>query len=144
MIPYRQLEHTADIGLEISGHTIEELFINGVKGLYHLILPELEVAETEIIPKCFHPTKLELSAGTKEDLLVQWLNEFIYKCYSEKKYPEEIKIDSITDKHLIAEIDWQMYSHVLPVEIEIKAATYHNVFMKKTGDIFQVKIIFDV
>lgn len=145
MIPYRELEHTADLGLEIYGATIDELFINGVKGLFHFISPNLSVAEE---PKAFPEKTLfkivELDAFTQEELLVHWLNEFIYNFFVKNIFPKAIKIISLTEKTLRAEVEYNRYSKALDISLEVKAATYHNLSIKRTDSIYQASVIFDV
>lgn len=145
MIPYRLIEHTADVGLEIYGNTIEELFINGVKGLFHLISPKLEVATlTEAFPEKLHPAIIELTALTQEELLVHWLNEFIYNFFVKGVFPNTIRINQIRGKNLKAEVEYTKYDKTLPINLEVKAATYHNLSIKRIDSKFQARVIFDV
>lgn len=145
MIPYRELEHTADIGLEIYGGSINELFINGLKGLFHFISPELEVANLpQVFPKKKRPTVIELSALTQEELLVHWLNEFIYSFFVKKTYPKTIRITHLVEKNLRAEIEFERYSEALKINLEVKAATYHNLSIKRIDGKYMTRAIFDV
>lgn len=145
MIPYRELEHTADLGLLIQGSTIDELFINSVKGLFHFISPNLKAAEEpKAFPKKTHFKIVELDAFTQEELLIHWLNEFIYNFFVKNIFPKSIKITSLTEKNLKAEVEYNRYGKALDVLIEVKAATYHNLFIKKIDSIYQASVIFDV
>lgn len=145
MIPYRQIEHTADVGLEIYGNTIEELFINSLKGLFHLISPELEVAgQPKVFPEKLHPTVIELTALTQEELLVHWLNEFIYNFFVKGIFPKVIRIVQLVGKRLRAEVEYNKYSKALPIFLEVKAATYHNLSIKKIDSKYRARVIFDV
>lgn len=146
MIPYRELEHTADVGLEIYGNTIDELFIHAVKGLFHLISPNLEsnvAKETGLPAKGKRLPVIELSTSTQEELLVHWLNEFIYNFFVKDMIPEIIKIKSLTGRNLRAEIGFTKFSRGMPV-MEIKAATYHSVSVKRINGKYQARVIFDV
>lgn len=145
MIPYRQIEHTADVGLEIYGSSIEELFINSVKGLFHLILPGLEVAgEPEVFPEKLHPPIIELEAYTQEELLVHWLNEFVYNIFVKGLIPKTIRIVELSEKNLRAEADLVRFKKKSEISIEIKAATYHGLAIKKVDDRYEARVIFDV
>lgn len=145
MIPYRELEHTADIGLEIYGGTINELFINGLKGLFHFISPELEAAgPPQVFPPKKRPTVIELSALTQEELLVHWLNEFIYSFFVKKIYPKTIRITQLAEKNLRTEIEFDRYSEALKINMEVKAATYHNITIRKIEGKYRARVIFDV
>jgi SHS2 domain-containing protein len=145
MIPYRPIEHTADVGLEIYGSTIEELFINSVKGLFHLISPQLEVAgEPKVFPERLHPTVVELTALTQEELLVHWLNEFIYNFFVKGVFPKTIRVVQLKGKNMRAEVEYNKYSKALPVSLEVKAATYHDLTIRRVDNKYQARVIFDV
>lgn len=144
MIPYRQIEHTADVGLEIYGGSIGELFINAVKGLFHLISPGLEIAKQPQVFQEGSPSVIELSALDKEELLVHWLNEFIYDFFVKGIFPQTIRIDLLKGKNLRAEAGFSRYSKELKINLEIKAATYHNLSIKNINNRYQVRVIFDV
>lgn len=145
MEEYRELEHTADVGLLVNGKRREELFINSVKGLFHLISPELKVANTpNVFPEKFHPAVIELTASTQEELLVCWLNEFIYKFFVKSQFPKTIRITKLADENLRAEVDFSKYSKALKINIEVKAATYHDISIKRVDNKYQVRVIFDV
>lgn len=145
MIPYRQIEHTADVGLEIYGNSIEGLFINGIKGLFHLISPELEVAnEPKVFPEKWHPIVIELNASTQEEILIHWLNEFIYNFFVKGLFPKRLGISVLTEKNIRAEVEFNKYTKALNINLEIKAATYHDLSIKRVDTKYQTRVIFDV
>lgn len=139
MIPYRQIEHTADVGLEIYGNTIRELFLNSVKGLFHLISPGLEVAKRRR-----HPISIELEAPTQEELLVHWLNEFIYNFFVKGLFPKAIRINELKGKNIEAEVEFANCSKAQKISLEIKAATYHDLSIQRINNKYQARVIFDV
>lgn len=141
MIPYRQIEHTADVGLEIYGSSINELFINSVKGLFYLISPRLKVARAEI-PRS--PSILELDSPTQEELLVHWLNEFIYNFFVKGLFPKAIRINELKGKNIEAEVEFANYSKAQRISLEIKAATYHDLSIQRINNKYQARVIFDV
>ena len=145
MEPYRELDHTADVALEISGHTLPELFINSVKGLFHLIAPPLTAAVTpEVISLDWHPETVELNAASHEDLLIHWLNEFIYNFFEKRVYPQKAKIIYLTENNLRAEICFARYRGADDNLLEVKAATYHRLKISRRGGSYQATVIFDV
>jgi SHS2 domain-containing protein len=145
MEQYHELEHTADVGLKVYGETIEELFINGVKGLFHLISPGLKVAcSQDVFPHGLPKNIIELESSTQEELLVHWLGEFIYIFFVKKLYPKNVKFENLTENNLRAEVEFNKYNKDLPINLEIKAATYHNLSIKSVDNIYQADVIFDV
>ncbi|MCM8829850.1 MAG: archease [Candidatus Omnitrophica bacterium] len=133
---FEVVEHTADTGGKIYGKDIKELFINATKLLYFLAgITQYERIE-EII-------SIELSSETIEELLVKFLNELIY--YMDvKKIGGEIKKIYIQKKGKIFNLHCEMLGRKVSVKREIKAATYHNLKVKKEKGIFSSKIIFDI
>lgn len=139
MIPYRQIEHTADVGLEIYGNTIRELFLNSVKGLFHLISPGLKTTKGRR-----NPVTIELEAPTPEELLVHWLNEFIYNFFVKGLFPKAIRINELKGKNIEAEVEFANYSKAQKISLEIKAATYHDLSIQRINNKYQARVIFDV
>lgn len=142
---YEVFEHTADIGLKIYGASVADLFLNAVKGLFHLIAPQLSVCEIAFpFPSPPKLIKIDLTAPSQEELLVYWLNEFIYYFFTKKLFPETLKIDILEQDSLVSEVSLKKCSQTCPIELEVKAATYHNLSIKKFGKIYQAEIIFDI
>ncbi|MCM8820386.1 MAG: archease [Candidatus Omnitrophica bacterium] len=133
---FEVLEHTADVGGKIYGKDIKELFINATKLLYFLAgVTQYERMERVI--------SIELSSETIEELLVKFLNELIY--YMDvKKIGGDIKKIYIQKKGKIFNLDCEMAGEKISVKKEIKAATYHNLKVKREEGIFSSEIIFDI
>lgn len=147
MDKFRELEHTADVGLEIYGSTISELFINSVKGLFHLISSRLEkevVQPRKKFSKNQPKVVIKLSTSNQEELLNYWLNEFIYIFFVKDLFPKIIQITALTKKTIRAEVEFSKRSKEIRLNLEIKAATYHNLSIKKVGNYYQASVIFDV
>jgi len=145
MEEYREVEHIADIGLEVYGNTVEDIFINSVKGLFHFISPKLKVGnQPDVFPEGLPKNIIEIEGATQEEILVHWLNEFIYNFFVKNIFPKTIKINVLTDKMFRAEIEFSRCSDAVEINLEVKAATYHNLSIQKVKDKYQVRIIFDV
>ncbi len=135
MEKYRFFSHTADIGLEVFGRTLPELFTNAAEGLYSLLLTEPPHYTETVVQK------ISLSGSDNETLFVEWLNELIYRAYSDRKYFDKMKIE-IRGNKLSAVLSG--YNFRCCFKHEIKAATYHNLKIEKLIDGFKTKIIFDI
>jgi len=143
--PYEVFEHTADVGLRIYGATVPDLFLNAVKGFFHLVAPQLSVCEiTFPFPPPPKLTKIDLTAPSQEELLVYWLNEFIYYFFTKRFFPETLKIDILEQDSLVSEVFFKKCSQTCPIELEVKAATYHNLSIKKFGKRYQAEVVFDI
>ncbi|MDD5292158.1 MAG: archease [Candidatus Omnitrophica bacterium] len=134
---FEVIEHTADIGLKIYGKDLKELFTNSAIGLFSLITDLDKVGIKESI-------KVRLEDDNKEELLVSWLNELIFHFSARNFIPREFKIEEVSENELTAKIlgeNIDLTKH--KILSEIKAATYHELEIKKIGEGFEAKVIFD-
>ncbi len=133
---YRILEHTADIGLVAYGASLAEAFANAAYGLFSIIAELRSVKETE-------SRKLEISEGSPEDLLFEWLNSLIYLFDAEMLLLKRFDVTEFDGKRIKAECYGERYDvsrHHL--KIGVKAATYH--MLKVDAEKNQVRVIFDI
>jgi SHS2 domain-containing protein len=136
---YRQIAHTADIGIEVWANSISELFINSARALFDIMvgLENIKVEEKE--------EKICVDGLDKEDLLVRWLNELIYIfsvqkdmfCEYEVKYLDDFKFECICKGE-------KFKDGIHELKNEIKAATYHGIQIRQRDGLYITEIIFDV
>ena len=135
---YKVIDHTADIGIEVEAATREEVFTRCGLAMFDLMVG-LESVGGDV------PKPLSVTAENPTELLVAWLNELLY-FYA----VERIVFSGFAD----AELGEQSFravgcgEHFNPDkhrgELEIKAATYHDVSFARTGDRWVARVIFDV
>ena len=143
MARYEIIPHTADIGLRVFGRDVKELFSNAAGGMFSLVIGE----QSEFFPR--EETKIKVSGLSAEELLVSWLSELLYKLTEERWLGIEFEISSLGEREskffLTAAVKGQTIDYnKIPFKREIKAVTYHNLVIKKTGDGYSTEIIFDV
>ncbi|MDF1515383.1 MAG: archease, partial [Anaerolineae bacterium] len=68
---WSELDHTADLAVEITGVTLRALFATAANALCALAFEAGECC-------CERPWRVELSAPDAETLLIAWLNELLY------------------------------------------------------------------
>lgn len=146
MESYKILEHTADVGLIINGSTLPELFLNAVKGLFHIVSPALGVCAgpQDVFPSAKHLAVVELKAAAEEELLVYWLNEFVYYFFVKDLFPKRIEIDNLEKGEIRARVDFGKRTGTIQIATEVKAATYHQLSIKRKDTNFKAQVIFDV
>ncbi|MCX7917607.1 MAG: archease [bacterium] len=130
------INHTADIGIEVYGKTIEEIFENSLNGLYRIIGVKSNGYEKEI--------EINVCADEIEGLLVKFLNELIYYIETQKIAGKiiKIKIDSKENRYnLYAKLKM---GKIEKITKEVKATTYHNLKLEKINDGYKTSIIFDL
>lgn len=135
---YEILEHPADIGLRVYGRTLAELFVHAGHGLAAIALEAEDSGSTE---------RVSLSAqGTdREDLLVNWLSEILYYMDAEGWVFRDFRIQKIADNVIEGEgwgerRDPARYPH----SVAVKAVTYHQLSVRKTGEGWEAVVYLDI
>lgn len=138
---FKEIEHTADRGIEVSGNSIADLFKNALFGMYSLalFLPE-PLPEGQV--------KVELKEMTLEDLLVSFLSEFNFRLYYKHEYCCEInKLDIRKIKNYYCLELTGTYTTLNEAALsgmeEIKSVTYHQMQISNKNGTYRTKIIFD-
>ena len=136
---YKLIPHTSDLGVEIYGKTIEELFFNA---LYCVTDNLTDIEKVEIKME----KTIEVFGEDLEDLFMNFLRELIFIFSTEHFLAKSIK-------DLKIENDYTSLKGVLlgekfdekrhPIKIEIKTPTYH-LFSIKKEETYKATVIFDV
>ncbi len=136
---YRLIEHTADFGIKVEGKTQKDLFKNASSAMFDIISRKKEKAPT--IKK--EEIKIILEADGLEELFISWLNELLSLSAAKKLIFFDFKIARLTKNKLEA-IVWGETTENYNLNMEIKAATYHELEIKKEAATWQARVIFDV
>jgi SHS2 domain-containing protein len=133
---YKYFDHTADLGIEVYGKILEELFINIGKAIFETQISGKIALKKEI--------KIEFESESIDDLFIDWCRELLYNFsvhgFIPKKY--EISIDNLSLKaHLYGDV---FNNKKYKIKTEIKNPTYHNFQLNKTPECYKATIIFDV
>ncbi|MCX8034080.1 MAG: archease [Thermodesulfovibrio sp.] len=134
---YRIIDVSGDVGIRAEGSSLEECFINSALGLYSLItdIDSVEPAEEK---------EINLREDNLETLLVSFLNELIFQFDTYGFIGKLLSLD-IQEGVIFAKIKGEKFN---PEKHErkllIKAATYHNLVLKKEDSLWIAEIIFDI
>lgn len=135
---YRYLDHTSDLGFEIYGKDLTELFTNGLFAVFDNII-DLNTVEVKEI------RKIELSAQSVEELLMDWFRELIFIFATQYFICKQVNSIIFQDHKLTAEIAGEVFDiNRHKIKIEIKTPTYHMFSIKKTDSGYRATIVFDV
>lgn len=129
------LEHKADLKIRVKGKTLAELFNNAAFALAVSQKGD-ENFSNEKIQK-----EIKIKASDANTLLVDFLNELLYLSDTEELVFPEIEFKKINEKGLEAVASGYKYDNL---KIEIKAATFHGLEIKKEKEKFSAEIIFDI
>jgi SHS2 domain-containing protein len=136
---YEFFEHTADIGVHVFGATLPELFANAAAALYDT-LGQFALASPPAV------RFLQLTAGSVEDLLHDWLAELLYDLETRHVGYERWEFTRLDANHLTATAQGRTVDFARSqVNEEIKAVTYHQLRVAQQPDgSWRATVIFDV
>jgi len=123
MSNYKFFDHTADIGVEVTGRTRKELFVNAAEALFDVMI-----------------------ARDVADLLINYLRELLYLFNGEKIITVRCEMIKFTSKELQARLTGEVFNNKKHfIKTEIKAVTYSGLTVEKqkSGG-RKARIIFDV
>lgn len=133
---FKYLDHPSDVGIEVSGNTLKELFINAALGMLSII--------SDIQPKRKRITKkLHVSEETTEELLHSYLSEILWFVTKERFFPMHITLLTFNDHSLDAELEGVQLKNE-EIKSEVKAVTYHQLEIYQKKNIWFTNLIFDV
>jgi SHS2 domain-containing protein len=131
------LDHTADVGIIAYGADLSQAFANAARGLFSLIT---ELGDVEEVTRW----DIELTASDEESLLVDWLNELVYRFDTEGIIFKRFDIIQLDNTHLKARgYGEKVDSSRHKLKIGVKAATYHMLKVDR-NDGFRVQVLFDI
>ncbi len=137
MKKYEQIDISGDVGLHISGNTLKELFENAALGMSDLITDISGLKETE-------KREITLDSDSRENLLVLWLNELIFMFDTYGYIGRSFSVN-LKNNNLSAVISGGVFDpRVNESRLLIKAATYHDLSVKKAGAGWEATVIFDI
>jgi len=130
---YKEIEVTADRGLEIWAPSLEELFETAAVGMLKLAGVQTEKG-LEIT------REIKVSAEDIETLLVTFLEEIVFYLEDEETAFTSFQI-SINGNNLKAFMRGQK---VIEIDHEIKAVTFNEIKIKLEENICRVTVVFDL
>lgn len=135
---FKEIDHTADFGLEFYGKNKEELFISAANGLFSSITDLSRVNSMESYD-------IDVEGDDEEDLLIEWLRELLYLHHVKGILLNEFVITEITGNKLAAKTSGEPFDKKRhKINREIKAATYHELFVRKEEKGWRARVIFDI
>lgn len=138
MSGYRLLEHTADMGIEARGATLAELFVQAALGLR-------EVLCGSAAPRPERWEEVTLCAGDREELLVDWLGEILYRLEVHGFLATGFVIARLTDTALTGRLGGVDFAPGrLRLAREVKAVTWHRLAVTGAPGAWQARLYLDL
>ena len=138
MDKFKFLEHTADMKFQAYGKTIEEAFKNSALALISVMTKD-KIKEKE-------KKKIKIEGKDLENLLYNFLEEFLILLDSENfvlSKIRKIKIEKKKHYSLVADISGDNAENY-EFNLDVKAVTYNEMFVKKEKDKFICQVVVDV
>jgi SHS2 domain-containing protein len=135
---YKLIDHTADIGIEVTGASEAELFAAAALAVFDLLTdPEKVEGKTE--------KHLAVEGMDRVDLFINFLREVLYLYNGEGFLLNGVRVASISETRVVANVCGEPYDpdrHT--IKTELKAVTYHQAYVRKDDGIWKAQVIFDV
>lgn len=135
---YAIVDHTADIGIELQTGDPAGIFTGAARAMFDLMfgLGAISGSERRLI---------EVAGDGPGELLVAWLNEVLYVHAAEKLVFHHFADARFSENHFSARGVGEKYDPDRHRgDMEIKAATYHQLVFEQAGGGWTARIIFDV
>jgi SHS2 domain-containing protein len=138
---YSFIDHTADVAADLTGRTLAELFGAAAQALTDTIT-ELE----RVRPLVTQSVTLE--AGSIETLLVDWLNELIYRFEVQNMLfcDASVTVEAREDRWaLAATVAGELFDPARhPSRVLVKGATYHGLEVTGQAGDWRARIVLDI
>jgi SHS2 domain-containing protein len=135
---YREFEHTGDLGIELEAPTRAELFARAATALARIMVEPDGIRAAE-------QRTLEVTADTDDDLMHDLLADALNLFLADGFIWSDVAISERGPTTLIASFAGEAFDlsrHRLLTEI--KAVTYHELKVERTGANWRARIVFDI
>lgn len=138
MDTFEFVDHMGDLGILAFGKSLPDLFRHAAEALFHVITdPEtIQARETR---------RISLRAHDLEELLTDWLNEFIYLFETQGLVFRDFEILSLDEQSLEATVQGEPYDNARhPIETIVKSATHHQLYIRREKGLWKAQVILDL
>ena len=135
---YELIDHTADFGIRVFGHSAKGLFRNAALALMDQLVETAKPGDRQT-------RELSVEGRDWPDLMINWLREILYLWAGEELLVRTIQIEALFENKLIARLQTEVFSpqhHV--IKNEIKAVTYHQIEVTDLDHRWEARVIFDI
>ena len=132
----RSLEHTADLGLEVVGGSLEHVFALAAAGMFAVFLaPPARNGDARV--------EIHVAADNREELLVAWLEDLIYRFDGEGLVPIAVEVEAVAETTLTGAMVVGK-GRGRSTGPAIKAVTRHGLTLEPVSAGWRAVIYFDV
>ena len=133
---YKFLKHTADVKFRAFGNTLNKSFENSAIAMFKVMYPGRVNNEVK--------KKIKVKGKDLENLLYNFLEELIILLDSKNFFLSKISVKINTDKNELIASLYGDNSKNYDANLEVKAVTYNEMFVKKIKNIWTCQVVLDV
>ena len=135
---YEFIEHTADLGFKAYGASLEDLFAHAAEALFEALVA-LESVKERI------ERSIKVEADDLDNLMVRWLSELLYLYDTEMLVFKSFQVKRIEDNRLEANARGEILDPARhEIKTGMKAVTYHKLYVKERGGVWEAQVILDI
>jgi SHS2 domain-containing protein len=135
---FEYFDHVADVGIRIRAATFEELLSTAARALAGWIGPAPEGPDDRVV-------EVVVEAEDQGGLLVRWLQEVLFRFQVERFYftgTGYLTVEGNTARSQLLGRSWG--DRDAASFQEVKAVTYHQIEVSRTGAFWQASVILDL
>ncbi len=139
LLPFEEVEHTADKALRVYGHNLQELIENACRGTIWLLVDNTALVATQSV-------NLHVEAAGPEQLIVRLLKELLYLVDDRQAVPVGVDAVQLDERQMQAAcgVGVVPLSEARPyLRSAIKAVTYHDLHITRCGGLLSIVVTFD-
>ncbi len=122
----------------VYGRNLPELFLHAAQAFFQILTEPKKIRERE-------SQEISLESHGPEELLVSWLNEFLYLFDTQGLLFRRFELRQLNGRHLEATAWGEGYEEGYhPIKTGIKAVTFHQLQIQQEKGIWKTQIIFDL
>lgn len=129
-MPFRILEHTADIGIIAEGPTFEKALESAAQGMFSLMGKSRQKEKIE----------LSMERERRDELVVFLFSEILARCESEGFLPCRMKVLESTPNSVRV----QVLGEYKTLKNIIKAVTFHMLEVNQEHGTWKIQVLFDI
>jgi SHS2 domain-containing protein len=138
---FEVFEHTADLGIRVRASSLNELFVDAGRGLIAQLANLAAVRPVTV-------KTITLTSDSLEYLLFDWLSELIYTFEESRLLLGEFEV-LVTEVAGVFQLTANCRGEVADVarhelDHEVKAITYHGLFVRQSTDGWEAEVIIDI
>jgi SHS2 domain-containing protein len=136
---YREIEHTADVGLELEAPDLKAAFELAAASMFDLMC-DLDGVGDDVS----RTVRVRARDADLENMMVRWLSELLFVFATEGLLLSRFDVRKLTRDAIEADVAGERYDpsrHAF--KTELKAVTYHDMAVEEVDGRWHVRVIFD-